>query len=411
MPQRIVVTGMGTVNPLGLSVSESWGNALAGKSGVGPISLFDASNLDVRIACEVKNFDPQDYLSSREARRRDRFEQLAVAAAQEAHKQAELDIEQLEVGRVGVLVGSAIGGIKSTSEGVLTLHDQGPRRISPLTIPMLMINGAAGMISIDYGYRGPSFSVVSACATGIDSIGVGWLMLRAGILDVAIVGAADATITDIGIATFDRIGAMSHRSDGFDTPKPFDLERDGLVMGEGAAVLILERESWAISRGAEILCELAGYAGTADAYHVTAPREDGAGGAEAISQALKAAQANQDEVDFISAHGTATELNDLTETRAIKKAFGDYAYQIPVSATKSMTGHMMGATGALETIFCIQSIRNSAIPPTINYSTPDPECDLDYVPNTARDQRVRVAVNNAFGFGGHNAVLVLRAYE
>jgi beta-ketoacyl-acyl-carrier-protein synthase II len=410
--ERIVITGMGTVNPLGLSVQESWRNAVNGVSGVGPITLFDSSRLGVQIACEVKNFNPDDYMSAREARRRDRFEQLATAAAGEAHRQAGLTVDQASADRVGVYVASAIGGIGTTSDGVLVLREQGPRRISPFSIPMLMINGAAGMISIDSGYQGPSLSIVSACASGSDAIGMGWLMLRAGVVDVAVVGAAEATITEIGVATFDRVGAMSRRNDDYSlTPQPFDLHRDGLVMGEGAAIMVLERESEALARGAQILAELAGYAATADAYHITAPREDGAGGAQAIRLALRSAGVEPDEVDYINAHGTGTELNDVSETYAIKAAFGERAYQIPVSSTKSMTGHMMGATGALETIFCVQAIREGVVPPTIHYQTPDPLCDLDVVPNQARGVPVRVAINNAFGFGGHNAVLVVRAYE
>jgi beta-ketoacyl-acyl-carrier-protein synthase II len=411
MQERIVITGMGTVNPLGLSVAESWRNAIDGVSGVGPITLFDAGRMGVKIACEVKDFNPDDFMSPREARRRDRFEQLAVAAAKEAHLQAGLELDEARAARVGVFVSSAIGGIGTISEGVLVVRDQGPKRISPLAIPMLMINGAAGMISIECGYMGPSLSIVSACASGIDAIGMGWLMLRSGLIDWAVVGAAEATITEIGVAAFDRVGAMSRRNEDYsNTPQPFDLNRDGLVMGEGAAILILEREGEARARGAQILAELAGYAATADGYHITAPREDGAGGAQAIRLALQAAGINRDEVDYINAHGTATELNDVSETRAIKSVFGERAAKLPVSSTKSMTGHMMGATGALETIFCVQTILTGLVPPTIHYQTPDPECDLDVVPNQARERPVRVAVNNAFGFGGHNAVLVVRAY-
>jgi beta-ketoacyl-acyl-carrier-protein synthase II len=403
---------MGTVNPLGLSVSESWRNALEGVSGVGPITLFDAAQLGVRIACEVKEFDPKNYMSAREARRSDRFEQLTIAAAQEAHQQAGLQPGDYQAERVGVLITSAIGGIYTTSTGVLTLHEHGARRISPLTIPMLMINGAAGMVSIEYGYRGPSIAAVSACASGIDAIGMGWLMLRAGVVDMAVVGASEASITDIGVATFDRMGAMSRRNEDFsNTPQPFDLHRDGLVMGEGAAVLILEREGGARARGAQIYGEIAGYASTVDAFHITAPREDGAGGAQAIQEALKSANMDPGEVDYVNAHGTATKLNDGAETQAIKTALGARAYDAAVSSTKSMTGHMMGATGALETIFCVQAICEDVVPPTIHYQTPDPECDLDIVPNQAQERQVRAAVNNAFGFGGHNAVVILREYD
>jgi beta-ketoacyl-acyl-carrier-protein synthase II len=410
--ERIVVTGMGTVNSIGLSVAESWENALNGVSGVAPITLFDASRLLVRIACEVKGFVPENYMDAKDARRRDRFEQLAAAAVKEAIAQAGLDISEEERGRVGVILASAIGGINTIYEGAMTLNTVGPRRLSPFAIPMLMSNGAAGMISIDYGFRGPSMSVASACASGVDGIGIAWMMLKAGMIDVAIAGASEATITEIGVGTFDRVGAMSRRNDDYSmTPQPFDLNRDGLVMGEGAAVLVLERESFARRRKAEILAELAGYGSTADAFHITAPAEDGSGGAAAIRQAMAVAGVSAEQVGYINAHGTGTELNDVSETRAIKAALGEWAYRIPVSSTKSMTGHMMGATGALETIFCVQAVRTGCLPPTVHYQTPDPRCDLDYIPNEARKQRVEVTINNAFGFGGHNAVLVVRAYR
>ncbi len=409
--ERVVVTGMGTVNPLGLSVDESWNNALNGVSGVGRITQFDASRLTVQIAAEVKNFRPEAYLDPKEARRRDRFEQFSAAAAQEALAQAGLPVDESNAGRVGVVISSAIGGIATNQESILTLHKDGPRRVSPFTIPMLMSNGAAGLCAIDHGLRGPCLSVASACASGADGIGMAALMIQAGVIDAAIAGASEAPLTEIGVAAFDRVGAMSRRSaDWSHTPAPFDLHRDGLVMGEGAAVLVLEREDLARRRGAVILAELAGYAATADAFHITAPSEDGAGGADAIRLALENARFDPARVGYINAHGTATELNDLSETKAIKRAFGDLAYRIPISSTKSMTGHMMGATAALEAIFCIQAVRTGCLPPTIHYQTPDPQCDLDYIPNQARQQPVEVALSNAFGFGGHNAVLVLRRY-
>jgi 3-oxoacyl-(acyl-carrier-protein) synthase len=277
---------------------------------------------------------------------------------------------------------------------------------------MLMPNGAAGMIAIDHQITGPCFSVASACASGIDGIGTAFLMLKAGMIDAAVAGAAEMTICSVGVAAFDRVGAMSRRNDDYSmTPQPFDLNRDGLVMGEGAGVLVLERESHARKRGANILAELAGYGATADAFHVTAPHEQGTGGAAAMTMALESAQANVDELGYINAHGTGTTLNDRSETRAIKGAFGESAYQIPISSTKSMTGHMMGATGALETIFCILAIRDGILPPTIHYETPDPDCDLDYIPNQAREKKITLAISNAFGFGGHNAVAAVRKYS
>jgi 3-oxoacyl-[acyl-carrier-protein] synthase II len=412
MQERIVITGMGTVNPLGLSVAETWENAVNGVSGVAPITLFDPSQMLVQIACEVKGFRPEAYMDPKEARRRDRFEQFAAAAAKEAIESAGLEISEQNRGRIGVVISAAIGGLQSLQDAIFTLKDDGPRRVSPFLIPMLMPNGGAGLVAIDYGIQGPCLSVASACASGSDGIGMAWLMLKAGLIDAALAGAAEATITATGVAAFDRVGAMSRRNeDHASVPAPFDRDRDGLVMGEGGAVLVLERESHARARGAPILAELAGYAATADAFHVTAPADDGAGGAAAIRLALEAAGVSPDEVSYTNAHGTATPLNDLSETRALKAAFGEQAYQIPVSSTKSMTGHMMGATGALEVIFCVQAVREGVIPPTIHYRTPDPECDLDYVPNQARQQPVRVAVSNAFGFGGHNAVLVVRAYR
>ncbi len=411
MSERIVITGMGTVSPLGLNVKETWENAIRGVSGVAPITLFDASNSLVKIACEVKNFVPERYMDPKEARRRDRFEQFATVAAREAWEQSGLEVTEENAGRIGVVISSAIGGLKSLQDAIFILKDEGPRRVSPFLIPMLMANGGAGLVSIDLGLKGPSFSVASACASGADGIGMAWMMLRAGMVDVVLAGAAEATITPTGIAAFDRIGAMSRREDYSMTPQPFDKNRDGLVMGEGAAVLVLERESHARARGAEILAELAGYAATADAYHVTAPDEGGRGGAAAIRKALEVAGVALDEVGYINAHGTATPLNDVAETRAIKSAFGELAYSIPISSTKSMTGHMMGATGALEAIFCVQAVREGILPPTIHYETPDPECDLDYIPNQAREKKIDVAISNAFGFGGHNAVLVIRRWK
>jgi len=412
MPERIVITGMGAVTPLGLTVEQSWENAIQGVSGVGPITLFDASNLLVQIACEVKDFRPEEFMDPKEARRRDRFQQFAAVAASQAIRQSGVQFTEQNSSRVGVFVSSAIGGLGATFDMFGTLLQYGARRISPFTIPMLMSNGAAGHVTIDYGLHGPSFSIASACASGADAIGMGWLLLRSGLIDIAIAGASDATILEPGVATFDRLGALSRRTENINsTPQPFDLHRDGLVMGEGAAILVLERESYARHRRAEILAELAGHASTSDAFHITAPADDGAGGAQAIRLALASAGVNLDEVGYINAHGTGTELNDLSETLAIKAVFGDSAYQIPVSSTKSMTGHMMGATGALEAVFCVLAVRDGLLPPTINYQTPDPRCDLDYIPNQCREQKISLAISNAFGFGGHNAVLVIRAFN
>ncbi|HLO28945.1 MAG TPA: beta-ketoacyl-ACP synthase II [Anaerolineales bacterium] len=409
--ERVVITGMGTVNPLGLTVEESWKNAINGVSGVGPITLFDSAPLHVHIAAEVKGFEPENYMDAREARRRDRFEQLAAAAAKEAVASSGLELTEANAGRIGVLVSSAIGGLKSLQDAVITNYTEGPRRVSPFLIPMLMPNGAAGMIAIDYQIKGPCFSVASACASGADGIGTALLMLKAGMVDAALAGASEMTVCSTGVAAFDRVGAMSRRNGDYSmTPQPFDKNRDGLVMGEGAAVIVLETESHAKARGAHILAELAGYGATSDAYHVTAPHEKGEGGSAAIRMALASAKATVDDLGYINAHGTGTQLNDQSETRAIKAALGEKAYEIPISSTKSMTGHMMGATGALEAIFCVKAVCEGILPPTIHYETPDPECDLDYIPNEAREKKIDLAISNAFGFGGHNAVLAIRRY-
>ena len=410
--ERVVITGMGTVNPLGLTVAESWRNVINGVSGVGPITLFDPSALNVHFAAEVKGFEPDHYMDAKEARRRDRFEQLGTAAANDAVASSGLEITEANASRIGVLVSSAIGGIKSLQDAVITNHTEGPRRVSPFLIPMLMPNGAAGMIAIDHQIKGPCFSVASACASGADGIGTAMLMLKAGMIDAALAGAAEMTICATGVAAFDRVGAMSRRNDDYSmTPQPFDKNRDGLVMGEGAAVLVLETESHAKARGANILAELAGYGATSDAFHVTAPHENGEGGSAAMRTALASARATIDDLGYINAHGTGTTLNDQSETRAIKAAFAEKAYGIPISSTKSMTGHMMGATGALEAIFCVLAVREGILPPTIHYETPDPECDLDYIPNEAREKKIDLAISNAFGFGGHNAVLAIRKYS
>lgn len=409
MRERIVVTGLGAVTPLGLTAEESWQNAVNGVSGVAPITLFDTADWYVKVACEVKGFDPAKYMPIKEARRMDRFEQFSVAIAKEAAHNAGLHITPENAERIGMILSSAIGGLASLESGVYALLNQGFRRVSPFTIPMMMPNGGAGLAAIDLGVKGPCFSVASACASGADGIGTAWMMLNSGMMDAAIVGAAEATVCAIGVGAFDRMGAMTRRADL--VPQPFDKDRDGLVMGEGGAALVLERESFARARGANILCELAGYAATADAHHITAPAENGEGGARAMRLALQTAGLTPQDVNYINAHGTSTPLNDAAETQAIKAAFGDYAYKVPISSTKSMTGHMMGATGAVEAMFCAQAIRDGILPPTINYHTPDPECDLDYIPNQARRAHVRVAISNSFGFGGHNAVLVFKQYE
>jgi 3-oxoacyl-[acyl-carrier-protein] synthase II len=409
--KRIVITGMGAISPIGNTAVESWRNAVAGVSGVSPLTLFDPSDFLVQIACEVKNFKPENYMPVKEVRRRDRFEQFAAAAVKEALEHSGLSADSEDPTRIGVMVSSAIGGLNILEECIPLVRSEGPRKVSPFAIPMLMSNGAAGLIAIDYNFQGPCFSVASACASGADGIGLASMMINYGIIDAAVAGGSESTITPVGVASFDRIGATSRRNNDYSmTPQPFDKNRDGLVMGEGAAVLVLESEEHARRRGAEILGELAGYGTTADAFHITAPCEDGAGGARAIRMALNNAKMNIEDIDYINAHGTATVLNDLSETRAIKSAFGDQAYKIPVSSTKSVTGHMMGATGALEAVFCTFAVRENVLPPTMHYEIQDPECDLDYIPNKAREKSVRAVISNSFGFGGHNAVLVVKKY-
>ncbi|MCL5428461.1 MAG: beta-ketoacyl-ACP synthase II [Chloroflexi bacterium] len=410
MAEKIVITGMGTVNGLANTVDQTWDKIINGVSGLGPITLFDHNDCLVHVACEVKDFDSTLYVEARETRRRDRYELFSAAAVFQALKQSGFEITERNAPRVGTVISAAIGGISSLEAGVLEIYQNGPRRASPFLIPMLMPNGAAGLAGIDTGAKGPALSVASACASGQDGIGMAWMMLHAGMIDVAIAGAAEAAIVKTSVAAFDRMQAMSRRGLSDGTPSPFEKNRDGLVIGEGAAIVIMESENHAKARGANILAELAGYSSSADAHHITAPHSQGVGGSQAIRNALQSAGANLDDVDYINAHGTGTQLNDLSETRAIKTVFGEQAYNIPVSSTKSMTGHMMGATGALETIFCVLAIRNSILPPTINYKEPDPECDLDYVPNKAREAEINVAITNAFGFGGHNAVLVVRKY-
>jgi beta-ketoacyl-acyl-carrier-protein synthase II len=402
---------MGTINALGHDLDQTWGALVGGISGVGPITQFDPAELLVKIACEVKGFEPEKFMEAREARRRDRFEQFAAVVAQQALAHSEFEVTEQNAERVGIIVSSAVGGLASMEEGINVMMNDGPRRVSPFMIPMFMPNGASGLIAIDIGAKGPCFSVASACASGADSIGQAWHLIRSGAIDAALAGSSEATVTQIGIACFDRMGALSRQNEDYSrTPAPFDAERDGFVMGEGAAVLMLESLESAQARGAQILAELAGYGASADAYHVTAPSETGAGGAQAIRTALETAGADPDEVDYVNAHGTGTGLNDVAETRAIKAVLGDHAYKTAVSSTKSMTGHMMGATGALEAVVCVQAIRTGVIPPTIHLNTPDPECDLDYVPNVARERKVNLAITNAFGFGGHNAVLAFRRF-
>jgi len=409
---RVVITGMGTLNPCGLDLDTTWNNIVNGRTGIGPITSFDPSALNVRIAGEVKDFDPANYMDGKEARRRDRFAQFAIAATVQAIQQAQLEIKDSNADDIGIAIGTAVGGLQSWFDCVQTYLTQGPRRMNPFTMTMIIVDSAAAQTAIITGARGPNFAPVSACAAGADSIGMAYELILRGDAQAMMCGGSEATVTGLGIASFDRLGAMSRENENPTTAcRPFSADRSGLVMGEGAAMFVIETLEHALRRGAEPLAELIGYGCTCDAYHISAPLEDGSGAAKAMKLALKHAELGPEDVDYINAHGTATQLNDPVETRAIKAVFGEHAYKIPISATKSMTGHMMGATGALEAMLCVQAIRTGRVPPTINLRAPDPECDLDYVPNVARDLPVRIAMTNAFGFGGHNSVLILKRYE
>jgi len=410
--RRVVVTGIGAVTPLGLDMASTWDALINGKSGVAPITRFDPSLLPVHVACEVKDFDPARFIDSGEVRRMDLFEQYALAAAHQAVQQANFSITPDIADDVGVVVGSSVGGFQTMLTQYDVLREQGPRRVYPFAIPMIMSNGASGMIAIAFGARGPSYSPASACATSNDSLGQASELIRRGSAVAMISGGADATVNALGMAGFDRLGALSHDNDLPSTsPKPFDKKRSGVVMGEGACVMVLEELEFALRRGANILAEVAGFGQTTDAFHVIAPAEGGSGAAKAIQRAMRRADVTPEDIDYINAHGTATPLNDIAETQAVKRVFGDRAYKVPMSSTKSMTGHMMGATGALEAAVCIYAIQHGVIPPTRNLTEPDPQCDLDYVPGEARPHRVNVAMNNSFGFGGHNSVLIFKRYD
>ena len=412
MRKRVVVTGLGAVSPLGLDVPSLWQALIAGKSGVDFITAFDASGFEPKFAAEVKGFDPLSYMDRKEARRTDRFVQFAIAASRQAVEQARLPITAATAHDIGVIIGSGIGGIGTLSEQFRVLAERGPSRISPFLVPMMITDMAAGQVSITLGVKGPNYCTTSACASGADAIGDAFEIIRRGDALGMIAGGSEAPITPIGLAAFNAARALSTRND--DPPRacrPFDAERDGFVMGEGAAVLVLEEMNFALERGASILAELVGYSATSDAFHITQPVPGGEGGARAMSLALKRAGLAPHEVDYINAHGTSTPLNDKFETMAIKAVFGPSAYSIPISSTKSMLGHLLGAAGAIEALICVLSIQYGMIPPTINLTHPDPECDLDYVPNVARRHEVKVALSNALGFGGHNSTLVCQRFH
>jgi 3-oxoacyl-[acyl-carrier-protein] synthase II len=399
------------LTPLGQDTPTTWANLLAGKSGIDYIKLFDATPHETKIAGEVKNFDPLNYIPRKDAHRMDRFAQLAVAASHEAIKSSGLQISNANYDNIGVVIGSGIGGLTTLYEQTKILIEKGPSRVSPFLAPMMISDIAAAQISISLGVKGPNFCTTSACSSGSDAIGAAYELIRHGDVDIMICGGTEAIINPIGVSAFNALKALSTRNDApQQASRPFDAQRDGFIISEGATVLILESLEHARSRGAKIMGELIGYGATADSFHVTQPLESGEGAAKAMKAAIKKAGIANTEIEYISAHGTSTPLNDRMETRAIKSVFGDYARKIPISATKSMLGHMIGAAGAVQAAVCLLTIRDGIIPPTINYTYPDPDCDLDYVPNTARKAKVRTALSNSFGFGGHNSVLIVREY-
>jgi len=410
--KRVVITGMGLITALGHTVEETWEALCQGRSGIGPIRKFDASAYPVRFAGEVRDFEPSRYLEHKEIRRNDPFTHLAVAASRQALAQARLSITEQLAPHIGVCIGSGVGGLMTLHEQFAVLHEKGPARVSPFLVPMMMINAAPGMVSLLTGAQGPAWAAVSACATGGNALGEAWETIRRGAAKAMLAGGAETAVTPLAMAAFANMHALSRRNeDPQGACRPFDAERDGFVMGEGAGMLLLEDLDFALERGAPILAELVGYGSTADAYHVTEPAPGGEGLVRAMERALQSAGLRPEEVKYINAHGTATRLNDATETQAIKTCFGSHAYQLAISSSKSMLGHTFGAAGAIEAAITVLSMVHGIIPPTINLDHPDPACDLDYVPHQARRSEVRVALSNSMGFGGHNTCLAFKQYE
>ena len=412
MSRRVVITGLGMVSPLGIGVEKTWQALVQAKSGVVRITKFDPTGFDTQIAAEVKDFVPENFMEKKEIKRMDIFIQYAMASAMMAMEDAQLPITPQNADRVGVVVGAGLGGLTTIESFHKVLMEKGPGRISPFFIPALIVNEAPGQISIRFGAKGPNYSVVTACATGNHNIGDAWRMIQQGDADAIIAGGVEATITPLAVSGFNAMKALSTRNhEPEKASRPFDKDRDGFVMGEGCGIIILEEMNQALDRGAKIYAEIIGYGLNGDAYHITAPAPDGEGAARCMAMALKSAGISPEEVDYINAHGTSTEYNDLYETMAIKAVFKEHAKKLAVSSTKSMTGHLLGGAGGVEAIFTVLTIHRGVIPPTINYDTPDPECDLDYVPNVARMADVRVALSNSFGFGGTNAVLIFKKFE
>ena len=410
--KRVVITGMGVLCPLGLNISTTWAGLITGQSGIDYITLFDAEPLATKFAGEVKGFEPTDYINRKDARRMDRFAQLAIAASLQAVEQAGLQINSMNQDNIGVIVGSGIGGLTTLFEQTKVLLEKGPDKVSPFLTPMMIVDMAAAQVSITLGVKGPNLCITSACSSGSDAIGAAYELVKHGDLQAVIAGGSEAIINPIGITAFNALKALSTRNDEPQlASRPFDAERDGFVISEGSGLLILENLAHAQKRGANILAEIIAYGASADAYHITQPDGNGGGAARAIQVALDKAGITPAEIDYINAHGTSTQLNDKVETMAIKTVFGDNAYNTPISSTKSMLGHLIGAAGAIEAVICIMAIQHGIIPPTINLTHPDPECDLDYVPNEARQAKVTTVLSNSFGFGGHNSCLVFRQYS
>ena len=410
--KRVVITGMGVISPLGLDMPTTWQSLIDGKSGIGPITLFDTTDQEVKFAGEAHDFDPLNYMTAKDARRADRFTQFAIAALDEVLAQSGLEVNSHDAYDIGVCVGSGIGGIATYTVELDKLREKGPRSVSPILVPMITIDVASVQIALRIGAQGPNVGIASACATGVDSMGHAFETIRRGHAKAMFAGSFEAAVTPIGMATFDRMRAISRRNDEPERAcRPFDADRDGFVLSEGGAIFVLEDLDYALARGAEPLAEMLAYAATSDAIHITAPDPEGTSAARCMSLALERARVAPEELSYINAHGTSTPLGDPAETAAIKLALGDHAYRVPISSTKSMTGHLSAGSGALEAAICIQALRTNLIPPTINLDTPDPACDLDFVPHQAREAEVDIVLSNSFGFGGHNAVLVLKAMD
>ncbi len=410
--RRVVVTGIGVISPVGNDIPTFWESLTTGRSGIRRFEAFDSDIYECKIAGEVRNFEPAPFFKNpKSAKRTDRFTQFAVAASQFALEDSGIDLEKVDRNRFGVMLGSGIGGLRSMEDESKRLFERGPTRVSPFTIAMMISNMASGIVSMEYDLRGPNMCIVTACATANNSLGEAWRIIKFGDADAFLAGGCEATITPLGISGFAAMKALSLRNDEpAEACRPFDRDRDGFIMGEGAGIMVIEELEHAKARGAHIYCELAGYGCSADAYHMTAPLPDGEGAARAMQIAMRHAKVNADDIDYINAHATSTPIGDVCETKAIKRALGERAYKTPVSSTKSMTGHLLGAAGGVELAACALAIKHGVIPPTINLENPDPECDLDNVPNTAREAKIKVAMSNSFGFGGHNATLIVSEF-